>query len=102
MAAICTLALVGSSRADAQEEEDWAVATADCIVTYESHWVASAYNPRSGAAGLGQFLYSTWLSTPQGKAGLSRYDPYAAHAAVVWMVNNGRAREFDAYRWFCS
>ena len=42
----------------------------------ESRDTPSAYNARSGAAGSLQFLYGTWMSTPQGKAGLSRYDPY--------------------------
>src|SRR4249919_2022838 len=41
----------------------------DCVIQRESRWTASAVNPRSGAAGLAQFLMSTWRSTPQGKAG---------------------------------
>lgn len=92
MAVVCASVLVGSSRADAQET-DWAVELADCIVTHESHWDPSAYNRRSGAAGLGQFILSTWRTTPY--ANYSRYDPYANHAAVVWMIRHGRAREFE-------
>jgi len=93
MAVVGALVLVGSSRAEAQEI-DWATAEANCIVTYESHWDPSAYNPRSGAAGLGQFLYSTWMTTPYGQEGYSRYNAYANHAAVVWMIRQGRSREF--------
>jgi hypothetical protein len=68
-------------------------ARADCIVRYESQWQSDAVNPRSGASGLGQFLASTWASTPYAR--YSRFDPYASHAAVVWMLSAGRAREFD-------
>jgi len=98
MAVVCALVLVGSSRADAQEA-DWATAEADCIVSYESHWDANAYNPRSGAAGLGQFIYSTWETTPY--AEYSRFNAYANHAAVVWMIRQGRSREF-ATRYLCE
>lgn len=68
----------------------------DCIITYESHGNAGAVNPRSGASGLGQFLLGTWLSTRQGRAGLSRFDPAANRAAIAWMLQVGRAREFVA------
>lgn len=66
----------------------------DCIVHYESQDDARAVNPRSGAAGLGQFTLSTWRSTPQGRAGLSVFDPSANRAAVGWMLSAGRSREF--------
>jgi hypothetical protein len=66
----------------------------DCIIAHESHGNAGAVNPRSGASGLGQFLLGTWLSTPQGRAGLSRFDPAANRAAITWMLQVGRAREF--------
>jgi len=66
----------------------------ECLVHYESGGSPTAVNRSSGAAGLGQFLLSTWLSTPQGKAGLSRFDPVAARAAMAWMLANGRAREW--------
>jgi len=69
-----------------------------CIIRVESQGDAHAVNPRSGAAGLGQFLASTWRSTPQGRAGLSVFDPVANRAAIDWMLANGRAREFDAVR----
>lgn len=75
----------------------------DCIIMGESSWNPDAWNPvvwppGSGdhAAGLGGFIYSTWLTTPSGQAGYSRYDPYAAIDAVVWMLYQGRAGEFGA------
>lgn len=70
-----------------------------CIVRVESRGDPGATNPRTGAAGLGQFLYGTWLTTPQGQAGFSRYDPDANLAAISWMLAVGRAREFDAVRY---
>ncbi|HEY2592522.1 MAG TPA: hypothetical protein VGK33_01325 [Chloroflexota bacterium] len=69
-----------------------------CIIRVESRGDASALNPRSRAAGLGQFLPSTWNTTPQGRAGLSVYNPDANRAAISWMISVGRAKEFDAVR----
>jgi Transglycosylase SLT domain len=68
---------------------------ADCIIFRESRGYAGAVNPRSGASGLGQFLPSTWRTTPQGRAGYSVFDPVANRAAVVWMLQVGRGREFS-------
>ena len=67
-----------------------------CIEARESRGNPNARNPRSGAAGLGQFLPSTWATTPQGRAGLSVYDPAANRAAIAWMLASGRGREFVA------
>lgn len=67
----------------------------DCIKWFESRNVATATNPRSGAAGHFQFLKSTWLSTPQGRAGLSPYDPVAAREAARYMIYAGRVREWS-------
>lgn len=61
----------------------------DCVINYESSWNARATNPRSGAAGLAQFESATWMSTPQGQAGESAYDPYASIDAFGWMVHGG-------------
>jgi hypothetical protein len=66
-----------------------------CIVAHESQGDPSARN-RSGAAGLGQFLPGTWATTPQGRAGLSVYNPAANRAAISWMISVGRAHEFVA------
>lgn len=58
----------------------------DCTITRESRWNPWAYNPRSGAEGLAQFISSTWYSTPQGKAGASRTDPIASIDASVFLI----------------
>lgn len=68
----------------------------ECIIEVESRGDPNATNPRSGAAGLGQFLRGTWLTTPQGQAGYSVYNAAANRAAVAWMLSVGRAREFVA------
>jgi hypothetical protein len=57
--------------------------TLDCVIYQESRWDPSVV----GAGiyvGLAQFDYPTWLATPQGQAGLSRYDPYASIDALAW------------------
>jgi len=66
-----------------------------CIIAHESQGNPRAVNPRTGASGLGQFLTSTWRTTPQGRAGASVFDPVANRAAVQWMLDAGRAREFS-------
>jgi len=48
----------------------------------------------SGAAGLYQFLPSTWRSTPYG--GFSVFDPFANALAAGWMHAHGRGGE-----WVC-
>jgi len=67
----------------------------DCISWQESRDTPSATNPRTGAAGLFQFLRSTWAGTPQGRAGRSPYDPGAAREAARWMVGQGRIGEWS-------
>lgn len=59
----------------------------DCVIAHESRWTPAAQN-RSGASGLAQFMYGTWLTTPQGKAGLSRFDPYANIDGAVWLAKH--------------
>lgn len=66
----------------------------DCISWFESRHTPSATNPSSKAAGQYQFLWSTWNGTPQGRAGLSPYDPVAAREAARWMIAQGRVREW--------
>lgn len=56
----------------------------DCMIRRESTWFAGAVS--GPYVGLAQFDYPTWLSTPQGKAGASRYDPYASIDAMAWGV----------------
>ena len=54
------------------------------MIALESSWDPWA---KSGPyLGLAQFDYPTWLETPQGQAGQSRYDPYAAIDAMTWGV----------------
>lgn len=56
----------------------------DCMIRLESTWQPWA---RSGPyLGLAQFDVPTWMSTPQGRAGLSRTDPYASIDAMAWGV----------------
>jgi len=74
-------------------------ARVECIIRVESHGDPLAHN-RSGASGLGQFLPSTWVTTPQGLAGYSVYNAEANRSAIQWMIDSGRAREFDAVRFY--
>ena len=59
----------------------------DCVITRESKWDTWAVNRRSGAAGLAQFLASTWSRTPFGH--LSRHDPYANIDGAAWLATYG-------------
>ena len=70
----------------------------ECVIWNESRGNPNAVNPRSGASGLGQFLPSTWRTTPQGKVGYSVFNAAANREAVAWMLSVGRAREFDVVR----
>ena len=63
----------------------WAWRVAFC----ESRHDPWAYNRWSGASGLFQFLPQTWAVTPQGRAGLSPFDPYANAAAAAWLFHHG-------------
>ena len=65
-----------------------------CIAWYESHNTPSAVNRYSGAQGMYQFLPSTWRTTPQGRRGESAFNPDSARAATIWMLEQGRAREW--------
>lgn len=56
------------------------------VMWRESRHRPWAKNPRSTAAGLSQFLDSTWASTPCGRAGLSVYSAYANAACMGWYV----------------
>lgn len=73
----------------------WPTGRLACIARRESQNDPHATNPRSKAAGLFQFLWSTWMTTPQGKVGESPYDPSAATAAAQWMVSVGRVNEWE-------
>ena len=49
------------------------------------------------AAGLWQFIPSTFYSTPYGKAGMSLWSPCASSLAAGWMHEHGRGREWTGY-----
>ena len=80
----------------------------ECVIRHESHGDPGAVGPtvvlRTGqkvhASGLGQFLPSTWMTTPQGRAGYSVFNADANRAAIAWMISVGRAQEFDAVRYY--
>jgi hypothetical protein len=60
----------------------------DCMIFRESSWNASASAVRGRYIGLAQFDLPTWYETPQGRAGASRYDPYASIDAMAWGVEH--------------
>ena len=49
------------------------------------------------AAGLWQFIPSTYMSTPYGKAGLSIWSPCASSLAAGWMHEHNRGGEWAGY-----
>ena len=51
------------------------------------HFDPTAVNHSSDAEGLCQWLLSTWLATPQGRAGLSRLDPVADIEAMAYVLD---------------
>jgi len=75
-----------------------APAWADQIIARESGWDPSAKNPYSTAAGLAQFLDSTW-AWGQERFGIygSPYDPYAAIAMMSAFLRAG-----EYYHWACT
>jgi hypothetical protein len=60
----------------------------DCMIRLESTWDPSATAVRGRYVGLAQFDLATWYETPQGQAGLSRWDPYASIDALAWGVGH--------------
>jgi hypothetical protein len=106
MAVILAVSLVVSGLTADDPDPDWVLPTPyeylyatypdlarklDCIIMHESTW--DPYAKNGGHLGLAQFDYQTWLETPQGQAGQSRYDPYAAIDALAWgWVNLGSRR----------
>ena len=73
-----------------EEWHEWALNVSWC----ESRWYTRAENPRSTAAGLWQFLRSTW-NWVAGETGTGSYESGAvfdAHANAInaaWLVQNG-------------
>lgn len=71
------------------------------VIFRESRFRPWAHNRRSTACGLGQFLNSTWDSTPQGAAGLPCEDGYANAMAMAWMIRYGKGgwHHWDLTAW---
>lgn len=69
------------------------------IIDCESNGDPDAANPFSGAAGLFQFLPSTWATTAPnaGYGGSSPFDPEANTATAAWLAN--RYQELGYYYW---
>ena len=69
----------------------------DCIIGLESGWDPSQQNPWTRAAGLAQFLPATWARTPQGRAGLSPFDPFANIDGAIWLARNAGLNQWGVY-----
>jgi hypothetical protein len=75
------------------------------MIQCESRGDPSAYNPRSGASGLFQFIPRTWANvSPQaGWGGASPFDPEANVASAAWLVDYSIDRgQYRWYHWTCS
>jgi peptidoglycan hydrolase CwlO-like protein len=74
------------------------------IIDCESNGDPDAVNPYTGAAGLFQFLPSTWASaSPQaGYGGSSAVDPEANIATAAWLANHYQELGYDYWHaWNC-
>jgi hypothetical protein len=69
----------------------------DCIISGESGWDPKSRNPRSSAAGLAQFMPSTWATTPQGQLGLSPFDPLPNIDAAIWLAQTSGWTQWQVY-----
>ena len=65
------------------------------IAYRESRYNWKATNSSSGAAGLYQFMGSTWESTPYAK--YSPYHPRWAALAAMWMWKHGKQSHWSTY-----
>jgi hypothetical protein len=75
------------------------------VMKCESKGDPAAYNSRSGASGLFQFIPNTWnwASSKAGWAGASPFDPEANTASAAWLVNWSLDRGKDAWaHWSCK
>ena len=80
------------------------VSEALSIITCESNGDPTITNPRSGAAGLFQFVSGTWehASEQAGYGGESAFDPEANIAAAAWLVDYSQAAGQTAWaHWTC-
>ena len=64
--------------------------TAMCVADRESNFDPDAYNQRSGASGVFQFIPSTWAwaSEEAGYGGASPFDAHANVGTAAWVVTN--------------
>ena len=69
----------------------------DCIIAGESGWDPAQMNSRTRAAGLAQFLPSTWATTPQGQEGLSPFEPQANIDAAIWLARTRGWQQWQVY-----
>lgn len=69
----------------------------DCIIAGESGWDPTQQNPWSRAAGLAQFLPSTWATTPEGENGLSPFEPLASIDAAIWLAQTKGFGQWQVY-----
>jgi len=69
----------------------------DCIISGESGWDPSQENGRTRAAGLAQFIPSTWASTPQGQEGLSPFEPQANIDAAIWLARTRGWQQWQVF-----
>jgi transglycosylase-like protein with SLT domain len=69
----------------------------DCIINGESGWDPAQQNRRTRAAGLAQFLPSTWATTPEGQRGLSPFDPLSNIDAAIWLARTTGWTQWQVY-----
>jgi transglycosylase-like protein with SLT domain len=69
----------------------------DCIIAGESGWDPAQQNMRTRAAGLAQFLPSTWATTPQGQEGLSPFEPTANIDAAIWLARTRGWQQWQVF-----
>jgi hypothetical protein len=75
------------------------------IINCESNGDPNAVNPYSGAAGLFQFLPSTWATTAPaaGYPDASPFDPEANTASAAWLANRYQQLGYDYWHaWNCK
>jgi hypothetical protein len=72
-------------------------ASLDCIIAGESGWDPTRQNPGSRAAGLAQFVPSTWATTPEGQRGLSPFEPIANIDAAIWLAQTKGFSQWQVY-----
>lgn len=75
------------------------------VIDCESNGDPEAVNPYSGAAGLFQFLPSTWATTSPnaGYAGSSPLDPEANVATAAWLANHYQELGYSYWHpWSCK